>query len=406
MFIRRIFVRSRRGSLLNVLLINMGLLDELIAGFVFIGLPLLRGQLGLTYEQIGLIFSVAALSGIVFEPPLYLLSDRGSKRWWILGGLLGLTAAYILAGSANSFVLLMVAFALMYPAVGMAVGLSQAALIDDAPGDGTRLMTRWTMLSSIGDFLSPLAVTAIVAFGLGWAGLCWIAAGCWLTAALVLWFQHFPQRQSSYSHNEDEPSMSIRAGLRLALRDTVLLRWAMLSTLTAMLDEIFLTFMILYLRDVLRASPLISGLTVGVGMFGGFLGLFLLDRLLGRITPQFLLRVASLLALVGILGLLLVHMLWFAPLAFFVVSLGDACLYPIVEARAYARIPGRSGMVRFIIGMGQPFEIVLPVVVSLVAARFGLLASLALLGSAPVFFLLLAPREKRVPMNFDDRMQQ
>src|SRR5450755_1822935 len=119
MFIRRIFVRSRRGSLLNVLLINMGLLDELIAGFVFIGLPLLRGQLGLTYEQIGLIFSVAALSGIVFEPPLYLLSDRGSKRWWILGGLLGLTAAYILAGSANSFVLLMVAFALMYPAVGM-----------------------------------------------------------------------------------------------------------------------------------------------------------------------------------------------------------------------------------------------------------------------------------------------
>jgi hypothetical protein len=50
--------------------------------------------------------------------------------------------------------------------------------------------------------------------------------------------------------------------------------------LTNMLDEIFLTFLILYLRDVLRASSLMSGLTIVIGMAGGFLGLFLLDRLL------------------------------------------------------------------------------------------------------------------------------
>ena len=168
MLMRHIFVRIKRASLLNLLLINMGLLDELISGVLFIGLPLLRGQLGLTYEQIGLIFSVAAISGIILEPPLYLLSDRGSKRWWILGGLLGMSCAFALAGSGNSFVLLLAAFALTSPAGGMAVGLSQATLIDNAPGDGTRVMTRWTMLSSIGDFLSPLAVTAIVTFGLGW----------------------------------------------------------------------------------------------------------------------------------------------------------------------------------------------------------------------------------------------
>ena len=395
MLMRHIFVRIKRASLLNLLLINMGLLDELISGVLFIGLPLLRGQLGLTYEQIGLIFSVAAISGIILEPPLYLLSDRGSKRWWILGGLLGMSCAFALAGSGNSFVLLLAAFALTSPAGGMAVGLSQATLIDNAPGDGTRVMTRWTMLSSIGDFLSPLAVTAIVSFGLGWSGLCWIAAGCWLAAALAVWFQQFPRRATSYSHNESEPPMRIRARLRLALRDTVLLRWAALSMLTTMLDEIFLTFMVLYLHDDLHASPLVSGLTVGVGMLGGFLGLFLLDRLLGRVTPLRLLRVASLLALVGVLGLLLLRVLWFAPLAFFIVSLGSACLYPIVEAQAYARLPGRSGMMRFISSLGQPFEIVLPALVGFVAGRFGLLAGLALLGSAPVFFLLLAPRSER-----------
>jgi hypothetical protein len=52
-------------------------------------------------------------------------------------------------------------------------------------------------------------------------------------------------------------------------------------------------------------------------------------------------------------------------------------------------------MMRFVSSLGQPFEIVLPAIVGLVAGHFGLLASLVVLGSAPVFFLLLAPRNKK-----------
>jgi hypothetical protein len=43
----------------------------------------------------------------------------------------------------------------------------------------------------------------------------------------------------------------------------------------------------------------------------------------------------------------------------------------------------------------QPFAIALPAIVGFVAGRFGLLASLIVLGSAPVFFLLLAPRSEQ-----------
>ena len=285
MFLRTIFKDFRQSSSLNLLLINMGLLDELISGVLFIGLPLLHVQLGLTYEQIGLIFSVSAIAGIVLEPPVYLFSDRGSKHRWIVIGLFGMACAFVLAGSTSSLFLLIVAFALTSPAGAMGIGLSQAASIDNAPGASARVMTRWTMLSSIGDFLSPLAVTAIVSFGLGWRGLCWIAAGCWLAAAIGVWLSHFPQYRHSYSHKDDKPDGSLWAALRLALRDTILLRWSILSMLTTMLDEIFLTFLVLYLRDVLRASPLESGLTVGIGMVGGFLGLFVLDRLLKRVAP-------------------------------------------------------------------------------------------------------------------------
>ena len=78
-------------------------------------------------------------------------------------------------------------------------------------------------------------------------------------------------------------------------------------------------------------------------------------------------------------------------------SLGNAGLYPLVESEAYNRLPGRSGTIRAIIGgLGQPFEIVLPGIVGLIAGRFGLLASLGFLGIAPVLFLLLAPRRNNM----------
>jgi hypothetical protein len=163
-----------------------------------------------------------------------------------------------------------------------------------------------------------------------------------------------------------------------------------------MLREGFSTMFIRHIFVRIKRGSSLNLLLINMGLLDELISgcIFLLDRLLGRIAPLRLLKIASLLALVGVLGLLLVRTLWFAPLAFFIVSLGSACLYPIVESQAYARLPGRSGMMRFISSLCQPFDIALPAIVGFVAGRFGLLASLALLGSAPVFFLLLAPRSE------------
>lgn len=418
--------RLKSASFLRLTLINMGLLDELLTGFPTVGLPLVREQLGLSYEQIGLLFSMGAIASAVIEPPMFLLADRGSKRPWLMGGFVVLVLAFLLAGSVPAFFVLALSFALFYPAVGAAVGLSQAVLIDLTPGDSARTMTRWTLLSGVGDLLSPLAVTTILSLGLGWRGLSWIAAAIWFVAALIVSMQRFPAPLPSYSlENEkaamkktklaeelvekleepveepDKPPVSEPAGghasllqnLRRGLRDTVLLRWAALSIFTCMLDEVFLTFAVLYLRDVLHAGELAIGLIIAAQMLAGLLSLFVLERLLGRVAPVRLLALAASLALLGVIGLLAIHVLWCAALSLIVISFGAACLYPIVESEAYNRQPGRSGTVRAIIQLGAPFEIVLPGIVGLLAARFGLLASLGFLGSAPLLFLLLAPRK-------------
>ena len=396
--IQRILFNTRKISPLRLTLFGTVLLDELITGFPVVGLPLLRDQLGLSYGQIGLLFSVEALSGMIFSPIISLLSDRGSKRWWVIGGSLGLAISLVLMGSTHNFSLLLAAFALSSPAGSAAVGLSQATLIDAAPQESTQTITRWTLMGSVGDLLSPLTVAAIASLQLGWPALCWLGAAIWSGVALILSLQHFPRPAEVVNDAGTAASVKLWAGLREALRDPVLLRWAVLSLIPTMMDEVFLGFVALYLHDVLHASQVIIGVALTVSLLGSLLGLFTLDRAFRKshISSVRLLSWLALLSLVGVIGFLVTRSIWLATAGLFVVHLGVAGWYPIAKAQAYDQQPGRSGTVRAVIGLGAPFEVALPGIVGIVAGHFGALAGVALLGLAPLLILLLVPKSRKI----------
>lgn len=392
MFLQRAFSRLRAYKLALPILLCMGGVDELLTGFPTVALPLLRDRLDLDYAQIGFLFTAATLAGMVIDPFVNLLSDRLSKKPWILGGLLLLVITSALMGTLTSYPLLLLTFMIWYPANGAGVGLAQAVLIDFAPNDGARTMTRWTLLSSIGDFLSPLVVAAFVALGLGWTALNWLAAALWLWAALLLFPLHFPTRKQIEA-GEDSAQMSIWRNLREALRDPLLLRWCALTLIPGMVDEIFLGFVALYLSDILHLNEALIALTLILQMLASFLGLFLLDRVLKKrkLAPVPVLFWLALITLVGIVILLVWHVLWFTIVALLVISFCSASWYPLAHAEAYARCPASSGVVRVVIGLGAPLEMLLPGAVGLIATRFGLLAGIGLLGLAPVLMLALLP---------------
>src|SRR4051794_9677490 len=104
------------SSFTRAILLSYGLLDECIAGLPLIALPLLRDYLGLTYQQIGLLFTVGSGAALLLEPIINVFSDQHSKRLWILGGLLLLVVSFVIAGSAPNYVLLLLAFAIAFPA--------------------------------------------------------------------------------------------------------------------------------------------------------------------------------------------------------------------------------------------------------------------------------------------------
>lgn len=387
---------SRRGRSLRATLLTTALLDELTSGFPVVALPLLRDHLHLTYAQAGFLFTAGALSSLIVEPVLTLLADRGSKRPLIASGMLALVGAFVVLGLAATYPLLILGFVVFYPATGAAVGLSQAALVDARADDAPRAMARWTLLSGIGDLLSPLAVALLLAFGQGWPAICALGAAVWLAILPVFLRQPFAQHQQPSeppSADAEEPAkVGLVAGLRLGLRDTVLLRWVAVNLLCTMMDEIFLAFAALYLADRLHASPDAVSLTILAGTVGGLLSLVVLERLLTRFDGPRLLPWLALLTLAAVVVFLLAPGLQLAAPALFVVNFGAACWYPIAQAAAYDRLPGRSGTVQTIGALGAPFEIALPGVVGILAAHYGIAAGVAFLGLAPLGILLLVPR--------------
>lgn len=391
---RLIASKLNATSPLRIALLSTPLLDEMTTGFLVIGLPLASRQLKLDYTQVGLLFAIGALASMVLDPLINLLSDRHSKRYWILGGSLLLVINFALIANTRSFALLACAFMLIYVAITAAVGLSEAALIDQNPQESTRTMTRWTIMASIGDLLGPILVSPIIIWPSGWSILCWIGCIAWLTMACLIGPQRFPQTVQN-NEEDDAPSVKLLDGLREALHDTKLIRWTILSLLPAMLDEVFIVYATFYLRDVISVNTGVIGILLAIHMIGGFVELFVLDRvLLQRMTPERLLTWLALLVIASMVGFLTLRSILWAAIMLFFLGLGVAGLYPIATAQAYKQFPGRSGTVRAVMSLGAPFEVVLPYIVGVVASRFGVVASLCLLGTAPLLILLLKPNKK------------
>lgn len=387
---------------LRGVLLSTALLDELTFGFLVVGLPLARDSFRMSYEQVGLLFTVGALAALIIEPAVNLASDHVSKRVPILSGMVCLVLAFTLAGLTRNYVLLLLAVALIYPAIGAAVGLAQAALVEQRPTMAMRTLTRWTLLSSVGDLLSPLVVAATTSSGGGWTALSLMGAALWMVATSITLLLPFPAPAVSRGNDLPAPSAwaELRQAIGSALRDRVLLRWMAILLMATMVDEIFLGFTGLLLHDRLHATFATTSLILALGMIGGMVGLLAMERVLARRPEQLragirLLPWLALLTLSGIVALLLAQALWLAAVALFVIGLGATGWYPVARVATYDRLPGRAGLARAITGLVTPFELILPAVVGVLAERLSLVAALAFLGLAPIGVLLLAPRASK-----------
>ncbi len=272
--------------------------------------------------------------------------------------------------AVSSFAGLVLALALLYPASGAFVSLSQAALIDAAPAEQERNMLRWTVAGSIGVLAGPLLIAA----GLPWRLV--IAAFALLTLPLVLLARTRPEFQSESRHE------SVREVLEAARRFDVL-RWLVLLELEDLAGDLLAGFLALYFVDVAGVDPRLAALSVAVWAAADLAGNLVLVRMLERLDGLRVLRLTAAAVVLLLPAFLLAPGTGTKLALLAALAAARSCWYPLSQARLYAALPGRSGAVTALSTLVSPIGLVLPL-------QFGLLVSAVGIGNA-LWVVLLAP---------------
>ncbi len=372
--------RSLGGVVATLLAIE--LLDELVFGAREAAWPLIRDDLSLSYAEIGLLLSVPSLVALVVEPVLGVVAVTWRRRLLVFAGGICFAVALALAAGAPTFLVLLLAFSILYPASGAFVSLSQASLMDLDPGRREHNMARWTFAGAIGAVIGPLALAVFAWVGLGWREL--FAGFALLALVLVLLVRR------GATDDGDGERLGVRDTLRVLTRREVF-RWLFLLELSDLLLDVFLGFLALYLVDEAGASAAAGGLAVAVWAGAGLAGSALAILLLQRVDGLRYLRVSAVVTATLFVAFLLVPSLPLKLVLVGAIAIVNAGWYPVLQARLYGALGEASGLA-LTVGALFPLNAVLPLAIALVAERWGLATALWPLLAAPAALLLLVPR--------------
>lgn len=386
----------RRLTSITILLFGVAFLDEMSSGVHATGAPDIEQALQLSHgATAAVLFVVPGIVQLFVDPLVFMLADRFGRPLLVRCGLAGMAVTTLAAAAAPGPVTLAIALSVWGVATGAATSLTQATLIDAWPEHRARTMARWTLLSTAGDFAAPAIVGVLVVAEGSATG--WRTAFVVVAIVLAAWtagvsLRTFPT--PPIGPDDDEPSLW--QAVRDALADRALLAWLFGMALCDLLDEILVVFASLHMRSVLGASAAWQNAAIGALVIGSALGLVVLDRLLARYSERRLLIATGIACGATFVAWLAAPTLWASVALALLVGAASAPLYPLAAAQAYARRPGRAGVVVVAGHVFAPFGLALPWLLGLVADHAGTAVALALLVVQPVGLVLLtvatAPR--------------
>jgi hypothetical protein len=302
--------------------------------------------------------------------------------------------ATLAAGIAPSYGLLLGALLVYGPASGLGTSLAQSALVSADPSRAEAVLARWSLLGLAGDLLAPAALAASVALGLGWRGaLLAVGAFAAVQAALAAWAPDHPAAAVT-----EQVGSSLRDALGAAVSCPRLLGWSLAVVLCGLLDEVLVAFGALWLSERLGADATVRAAILTSWVAGSCAGAALLERAAGRFRPTTLLTLSG-------LGCAVAYSAWLAmwtpvasALALAIAGLFAAAHYPLLQARAFAAMPGRPNVVLAAGALFQTLDLALPLLVGFVADGAGLFAAMLVLLVQPagVLVVAVAVRPRRV----------
>ena len=330
------------------------------------------------------------------------LAGQGRRRRLvILGGGIVFVLTLLAVASARSFAVLLAAFVAFYPASGAFVSLTQAEIMDARPDRQAEVMARWDLAGAAAAVAGPLLLTAVLASGGSWRAGYLVLAGInvliWLGALLSGRPEADGRQAEAEAEAEEaerEPWTARVSQIGAALRDWGTLRWLLLIEVGDLLVDVFTGFLALYLVDVANLTPAVAALAIAVRLGAALAGDAALIVILERVSDLTVLRVSAAAAALLYPGFLLVPGVVPKLAVLAALSAATAPWYPVLQARLYGSLPGRSSVAVTLSSAAGLAGGLGPLAVGLVAQGFGLSWALAGLVLVPVAVLLIPGRAR------------
>jgi MFS transporter, FSR family, fosmidomycin resistance protein len=350
------------------------------------------------------------------------LAGQGRRRRLVIlgGGILFLLSLLAVA-SARSFAVLLAAFVAFYPASGAFVSLTQAEIMDAWPDRQAQVMVRWDLAGAIGAVAGPLLLTAVLAVeGGGEVGGSWRASYLVLAGiGALVWLGALLRGQPGADGRAEPEADGHRAeagadGHRAeagdaaqqtwtarareagaALRGWGTVRWLVLIEVADLLVDVFTGFLALYLVDVAHLTPAVAALAIAVRLGAALAGDAALIVILERVGDLTVLRASAAAAALLYPAFLLVPGVVPKLAVLAALSAATAPWYPLLQARLYGSLPGRSSVAVTLSSAAGLAGGLGPLAVGLLAQGFGLSWALAGLALVPVAVLLVPGRASR-----------
>lgn len=362
------------------------MIGELQSAVPVVGAPELDGEItGGTLVLAATLMTAPAVIGTVLETVILLWTDRAGRRPVLVASLLLMALTTVVAATTRSPVVLAVALGVWNTATGVAGGIGEAAIV--TTGDPDRAMTRWGLGGAIGDLLAPALLGSILAAGGSWREAMFVTAALPLLDAVLVAFGP-PLTTGGDDDEEQEP---LGVALRSALADRTLLAWLLAATSCTLLDEILVALAALRL-EALGAGFGLRALELGALGVGMAVGLALTERwqqprevLVGSCVWTVAAFAGWIAAGVSPIGVVFAGLL----------GMGIAPMWPLAKAAAFARVPGRPGLVNALDRVLSPLELGAPLVVGFVADRYGLVVALVTLLIQPALVAAVALHTRR-----------
>lgn len=373
-----------------LLLLAIEAIDEFVFGAREAAWPKIRDDLDLTYLQVGVLLSVPLLVGNLIEPLLGILGDVWRRTWLIVAGGVVFAVSSVLVSVSSQYWHLLFAFIAFSPASGAFVSLAQASLMDHAPERRAPNMALWTAAGFLGVLAGTAAVGASIAAGASWR-YTFAAGGVMALVALLASFRFAGQLGGAPSATgvgfRSAFASSIR-GIAADIRKGRVLRWMFLLEFADLMLDVLLGYLALYLVDIVHASPAQAAAGVGVWMAAGLAGNLALVPVLARVSGITVLRVTAPAAGCLFALMLLAPDLWAKMAILAALGALKSGWYPILQARLYDELPGRSGSAIALGNLSGMLGGLLPLSIGVAATAWGLDRAMWLLLAAPAAILI------------------